>query len=98
MNISNLADLLTGNIQGHLCLCLQIDDSLTAGDVEKACSAGASSSFRSTVGFYLSITDVYLSNAEVDLVFMLSSRHHFDDETFQAGRDIITAGRYHRRF
>eukprot|EP00066_Takifugu_rubripes_P029571 XP_011618837.1 PREDICTED: von Willebrand factor A domain-containing protein 7-like [Takifugu rubripes] len=71
---------------------LTIDDSLSAGDVERACYAGASSSFLSTVGFHLSIADVYLRNAAVDYVFMLSARHHFDNETFQAGRDIITAG------
>lgn len=78
--------------------CLQIDDSLSAGDVEKACYAGASSSFLSTVGFHRSIAEVYSRNAKVDLDFMFSARHHFDDETFQAGRDIITAGRYHSWF
>lgn len=84
------------------CVCvydfLQIDDSLLAGDVEKACYGGASSSLLSTVGFHLSIAAVYLGNSQVDITFMLSARHHFDDETFQAGRDIITAGWYHRCF
>lgn len=78
--------------------CLQIDDSLSAGEVERACSAGASSSLLSTVSFQVSIASVYFSNAYVDLIFMLSARRHFDDETFQAGRDVITAGRYHRWF
>lgn len=39
---------------------------------------------------------MYLSNAKVDVVFALSEEHHFDDETFQEGRDVITAGTHHR--
>lgn len=35
---------------------------------------------------------MYFSNAKVDVVFALSEKHHFDDETFKAGRDVITAG------
>lgn len=35
---------------------------------------------------------MYFSNAAVDVVYALSERHHFDDETFEMGRDLITAG------
>lgn len=35
---------------------------------------------------------MYFSNAAVDLVYAFSGRHHFDDETFVMGRDLITAG------
>lgn len=73
-------------------VCLQIDDGLTAGAVERACSAGSSSSLLSTLKFQVSITNMYLSNANVDLTFMMSPKHHFDDEKFQEGRDIIIAG------
>lgn len=38
---------------------------------------------------------MYFSNAKVDVVFALSEEHHFDDETFQEGRDVITAGTRH---
>lgn len=38
---------------------------------------------------------MYFSNAKVDVVFALSEVHHFDDETFQEGRDVITAGTHH---
>ncbi|KAI3352993.1 hypothetical protein L3Q82_019566 [Scortum barcoo] len=68
---------------------LTIDDSLTAVKVQRACS---STSLLSTIKFQTSIANMYFSNAAVDLVFALSKEHHFDDETFQGGRDIITAG------
>ncbi|XP_029003260.1 von Willebrand factor A domain-containing protein 7-like isoform X2 [Betta splendens] len=72
---------------------LPIDDNLSADKVQRACSsAGASSSIFSSIGFLTSITTVYLSNAQVDLFFILSARRHFDNETFQEGRDIITTG------
>jgi len=35
---------------------------------------------------------MYLSNAKVDVIFALSEEHHFDDESFRGGRDVITAG------
>lgn len=43
--------------------------------------------------FQTSIFSMYLSNANVDVVFALSGQRHFDDETFQGGRDVITAGK-----
>ncbi|KAM8771831.1 von Willebrand factor A domain-containing protein 7 [Acanthopagrus schlegelii] len=72
---------------------LTIDDSLSGVQVQRACSStGTSSSLLSTVIFQTSITKMYFSNAKVDVVFALSEEHHFDDETFQGGRDIITTG------
>lgn len=78
----------------NLCfLCLQIDNSLSPEKVQRAClSSGNSTSLHSTVLFQTSIANMYLSNANVDVVYSLSEEHHFDDETFQGGRDIITAG------
>ncbi|XP_040892810.1 von Willebrand factor A domain-containing protein 7 [Toxotes jaculatrix] len=72
---------------------LIIDDSVSAGKVQRACSVtGTSTSLLSTVMFQTSIAKMYFSNAIVDVVYALSEKHHFDDETFQGGRDIITAG------
>ncbi|XP_061131417.1 von Willebrand factor A domain-containing protein 7-like isoform X2 [Syngnathus typhle] len=72
---------------------LTIDDSLTVEQVQAACSFSDSSTSRlSSVLFYISIAEIYLSNANVDLVSALSDEHHFDGETFQKGRDLITQG------
>ncbi|KAM6939535.1 von Willebrand factor A domain-containing protein 7 [Xenentodon cancila] len=72
---------------------LTIDNSLSAAKVQRACSSpGTSTSLLSTVRFLASITSMYLSNANVDVIFALSEERHFDDEAFQGGRDIITAG------
>ncbi|KAF3852029.1 hypothetical protein F7725_005384 [Dissostichus mawsoni] len=72
---------------------LTIDDSLSTDKVQRACSTtGTSTSLLSTVLFQTSIANMYFSNAKVDVVFALSEKHHFDDETFQGGRDVITAG------
>ncbi|XP_034400448.1 von Willebrand factor A domain-containing protein 7 [Cyclopterus lumpus] len=73
---------------------LTIDDSLSTDMVQKACSSTGNSptSLLSTVMFTTSIANMYLSNAKVDVTFALSKEHHFDDETFQGGRDVITAG------
>ncbi|XP_044046814.1 von Willebrand factor A domain-containing protein 7-like [Siniperca chuatsi] len=72
---------------------LTIDDSLSVDKVQRACSStGTSTSLLSTVKFQASIANMYLSNAEVDVVFSLSEKYHFDDETFEGGRDVITAG------
>lgn len=73
--------------------CLQIDNNLSAGKVQRACSSmDTFTSFVSTIKFETAIVSMYLSNAEVDGVFFLSAARHFDDETFQEGRDIITEG------
>ncbi|TNN54197.1 von Willebrand factor A domain-containing protein 7 [Liparis tanakae] len=73
---------------------LTIDDSLSTEMVQKACSStgDSSGSLLSTVMFTTSIANMYLSNAKVDVIFALSEEHHFDDETFVGGRDVITAG------
>lgn len=76
---------------------LQIDDQLSADTVQRACSStGFSTSFFSNSRFQASIANIYLSNAKVDAVYVLSDKHHFDSETFQEGRDIITAGTHHQ--
>lgn len=81
---------------GHFSfLCLQIDDRLSASEVQRACSStGTSTSLLSSVLYHTSIANMYFSNAKVDVVFALSEEHHFDDETFQGGRDVITAGTF----
>ncbi|KAG7240771.1 hypothetical protein INR49_026400 [Caranx melampygus] len=72
---------------------LTIDDSLSAGIVQRACaSTGTSTSLLSSVLFQTAIANMYFSNAKVDVVYALSEEHHFDDETFEGGRDVITAG------
>ncbi|XP_045070727.1 von Willebrand factor A domain-containing protein 7-like [Coregonus clupeaformis] len=70
----------------------QIDDSLSIFKLQKACSADSSSSLVSTIHFQSTIVKMYLSNALVDMAFALSKAHHFDGETFQGGRALITAG------
>ena len=42
--------------------------------------------------FESAVTDINLSNAATDLVLALDERFHFDNEEFQGGRDVITAG------
>ncbi|XP_077427685.1 von Willebrand factor A domain-containing protein 7-like [Vanacampus margaritifer] len=72
---------------------LAIDDSLTAQRVHTACSSSReSTSLLSSVSFHGSIAYIYLNNANVDLVYALSDKHHFDSETFHKGRDLITQG------
>ncbi|XP_074521568.1 von Willebrand factor A domain-containing protein 7 [Halichoeres trimaculatus] len=72
---------------------LTIDDSLTADTVQRACSStGSPNSILSTLKFRTSIAKMYFSNAKVDVVSALSEKHHFDDETFEAGRELITSG------
>lgn len=71
---------------------LQIDNTLTPAAVQKACSRSPASSVLSTISFHSAIAEIYLSNAAIDLQFMLSARHHIDDEAFREGRDLITQG------
>ncbi|XP_058496576.1 von Willebrand factor A domain-containing protein 7-like [Solea solea] len=70
---------------------LTIDDSLSADSVQRACSS-TGGSFFSSLRYYASIAEMYFSNAKVDVAFALSEKHHFDSETFQKGRDLITSG------
>ncbi|KAK7929289.1 hypothetical protein WMY93_005684 [Mugilogobius chulae] len=69
---------------------LTIDNSLTVEKVQEACS-GNSTAVLSTVMYHTSIATMYFSNALVDLVYALSEEHHFDDETFKGGRDVLTS-------
>lgn len=77
----------------------QITDNMSAAQVLSAClsSSPLSSSTTATpisnVIFQTSINTVYFSNAAVDVMNALSGPHHFDDEAFQMGRDLITTGR-----
>ncbi|XP_053711313.1 von Willebrand factor A domain-containing protein 7-like [Synchiropus splendidus] len=72
---------------------LTIDDSLTPERVQEAClPSGKDSSILSTVMFHTSLHTMTLSNALVDQVYILSAVRHFDDETIQGGRAIITTG------
>ncbi|KAM3867752.1 von Willebrand factor A domain-containing protein 7-like [Diretmus argenteus] len=74
---------------------LKIDNSLSINKVQQVCSSiGASTSLLSTAKFHSSIANMYLSNAQVDVMYALSATHHFDDESFQGGRDIIRAGMF----
>lgn len=68
---------------------LTIDNALTVEKVQSACS-GNSTSVLSTVRFHTSIATMYFSNALVDVVYALSEEHHFDDETFKGGREVLT--------
>nr|XP_020476228.1 von Willebrand factor A domain-containing protein 7-like [Monopterus albus] len=70
-----------------------VDDSLSASKVQKACSSPTTAAFLlSSVTYQSAIASIYFSNAMVDTVSTLKQEHHFDNETFKAGRDLITAG------
>ncbi|XP_041840152.1 von Willebrand factor A domain-containing protein 7-like isoform X2 [Melanotaenia boesemani] len=70
---------------------LNIDNSLSAETVQKACfSQDSSTSPISFSNFQASIFSIIFSNAVVDLDFDQSAAHHFHNEAFQEGRDIIT--------
>ncbi|XP_073699338.1 von Willebrand factor A domain-containing protein 7-like [Garra rufa] len=72
---------------------LPINNRLTPSAVQKACSASSAlPSGLSSLGFCLAITEIYLSNAAVDVDFALSEAHHIDNEAFKEGRDLITQG------
>ncbi|XP_056590951.1 von Willebrand factor A domain-containing protein 7 [Triplophysa dalaica] len=72
---------------------LTIENTMTASAVQKACSRSpASSSVLSATRFHLAIAETYFSNAAIDLQFMLSAKHHIDNEAFGEGRDLITQG------
>ncbi|CAL1601722.1 unnamed protein product [Knipowitschia caucasica] len=68
---------------------LTIDSSLTVEKVQAAC-AGNSTAVLSTVTYQSAIAAMYFSNALVDVVYALSEEHHFDDELFKGGREVLT--------
>lgn len=69
----------------------QIDDRLTAYTLQQACSSGESS-ILSALPFQTAVTNTYMSNAAVDVLQALSAPHHFNDETFAEGRDVVAQG------
>lgn len=69
---------------------LQINSKLTATIVQKACSNAFSSLLKLST-FNLAIIQTSISNAAVDRK-QFSTAHHFDDEDFKNGRDLITKG------
>ncbi|CAM4483557.1 unnamed protein product [Leuciscus chuanchicus] len=72
---------------------LAINNRLTVSAVQQACATSPdSSSAISSLGFYSAITEIYLSNGAIDVAFFLSAAHHFDNEAFGEGRDLITSG------
>ncbi|XP_067106281.1 von Willebrand factor A domain-containing protein 7-like [Osmerus mordax] len=70
---------------------LTIDDSLTVTKVQRACSSDGST-LLSFIAFHTAVAKLYFSNALVDVAMALSEKHHFDDEAFSGGRDVITSG------
>ncbi|XP_060941061.1 von Willebrand factor A domain-containing protein 7-like [Limanda limanda] len=72
---------------------LTLKDDLTTDDVQMACSSpGNSTALLSSVIFQTSLFDIVFGNAMVDVVYARGREPHFDNETFQGGRDVITAG------
>ncbi|XP_061736385.1 von Willebrand factor A domain-containing protein 7-like isoform X1 [Nerophis ophidion] len=69
---------------------LTIDDSLTPDQVVQACFTPTS--LISSVSFIAVIAEIYLSNGGVDLRFANRAEYHFNDETFEMGRTLITEG------
>ncbi|XP_070684547.1 uncharacterized protein [Pempheris klunzingeri] len=72
---------------------LKIDDNLSVTKVQNACSSTtASTSPLPADMFQTALNDLYFSNEKVDFSLALIAEYHFHDETFQKGRNIITAG------
>uniref|UniRef100_A0A8C2CWE9 von Willebrand factor A domain containing 10, tandem duplicate 2 n=1 Tax=Cyprinus carpio TaxID=7962 RepID=A0A8C2CWE9_CYPCA len=69
---------------------LPINSKLTPTTVQKACSNSYASLLKLST-FNLAIIQTALSNAAVDRK-QFSTAHHFDDEDFKNGRDLITKG------
>lgn len=69
---------------------LSVNDKLTVATVEKACSSSNSVLLKAT-SFKLAIVQISLNNIAVDRK-QFSDAHHFDNEAFSAGRDLIIQG------
>lgn len=69
---------------------LQINNKLTPTAVQRACSNSYSSLLQIST-FSLAISQTSISNAAVDRK-QFSTAHHFDNEDFRNGRDLITQG------
>ncbi|XP_061888271.1 von Willebrand factor A domain-containing protein 7-like [Entelurus aequoreus] len=70
--------------------CTKIDDSLTPDQVVRACFTSVS--LVSSISFNAVIAEIYLNNGDVDLRFARRAEYHFNDETFEMGRTLITEG------
>ncbi|KAM3623384.1 uncharacterized protein V6R79_010449 [Siganus canaliculatus] len=72
---------------------LIIDDSLSVAEVQAACTVAVNETCPiSSYRFQIGIENIVLSNGLVDLTMANEKAYHFHDETFQEGRNIITAG------
>ncbi|XP_029949225.1 von Willebrand factor A domain-containing protein 7-like [Salarias fasciatus] len=70
-----------------------IDDSLSVNAVLRACSSDPSSTSPfSSDDFQTAINKIHRHNSKVDLRYAFTAARHFDNEAFQEGRNIITAG------
>ncbi|XP_061084658.1 von Willebrand factor A domain-containing protein 7-like [Conger conger] len=69
----------------------QIGRRLSASKVQRACSHN-NGSLESAVNFKASIITMYVSNAEVDVIYHQSDRHHFKGEDLTGSRALITDG------
>lgn len=75
-------------------VCLQIIDSLSVNNVQKACSPPPNSTSPSSADIFQTAMDVFCnSNARVDgRRLAMRSEYHIDNENFEKGRGIITEG------
>ncbi|KAM3622749.1 uncharacterized protein V6R79_002777 [Siganus canaliculatus] len=72
---------------------LIINDSLSVAEVQAACTVAVNETCPiSSYRFQIGIENIVLSNGLVDLTMAKEKAYHFHDETFQEGRNIITAG------
>ncbi|XP_056590286.1 von Willebrand factor A domain-containing protein 7 [Triplophysa dalaica] len=69
---------------------LPANSKLTVATVQKACSSSNSALLKAT-NFKLAIVQISLNNIAVDRK-QFSNAHHFDNEAFREGRDLITQG------
>ncbi|XP_051993059.1 von Willebrand factor A domain-containing protein 7-like [Xyrauchen texanus] len=69
---------------------LPINNKLTVASVRAACSNSYAA--LSTLSFTLAVAKIYLSNAAVDIVYLLTDPPHVDNEAFIEAQDIITQG------
>nr|XP_055060965.1 von Willebrand factor A domain-containing protein 7-like [Misgurnus anguillicaudatus] len=69
---------------------LPVNNRLTADTVQRACSS-SNSALSTSANFKLAIVLISLNNIAVDKK-QFSEAHHFDNEAFSSGRDLITQG------
>ncbi|XP_029949230.1 von Willebrand factor A domain-containing protein 7-like [Salarias fasciatus] len=72
---------------------LTIDDNLSVNAVLRACSSDpTSNSPLSSDDFQTAIKTIHRHNTKVDSLYAFSAAHHFDNEAFQEGQNVITKG------